>query len=103
MERNSRKVYVGKVVSAKCDKTITVMVNQSYAILFHIAASFRALLIFRSFSFVKKDTLDDIYPGLKRGVYMPLTRLSEGGEKGTPHRKGIFLPYTRRNIRYDGE
>jgi small subunit ribosomal protein S17 len=27
MERNSRKVYVGKVVSAKCDKTITVMVE----------------------------------------------------------------------------
>ena len=27
MERNSRKVYVGKVVSDKCDKTITVMVE----------------------------------------------------------------------------
>ena len=27
MERNSRKVYVGKVVSAKCDKTITVLVE----------------------------------------------------------------------------
>ena len=27
MERNSRKVYVGKVVSSKCDKTITVMVE----------------------------------------------------------------------------
>ena len=27
MERNSRKVYVGKVVSAKCEKTITVMVE----------------------------------------------------------------------------
>ena len=27
MERNSREVYVGKVVSAKCDKTITVMVE----------------------------------------------------------------------------
>lgn len=27
MERNSRKVYVGKVVSAKCDKTITVMIE----------------------------------------------------------------------------
>ena len=27
VERNSRKVYVGKVVSAKCDKTITVMVE----------------------------------------------------------------------------
>ena len=27
MDRNSRKVYVGKVVSAKCDKTITVMVE----------------------------------------------------------------------------
>ena len=27
LERNSRKVYVGKVVSAKCDKTITVMVE----------------------------------------------------------------------------
>ena len=27
MERNSRKVYVGKVVSNKCDKTITVMVE----------------------------------------------------------------------------
>ena len=27
MERNSRKVYVGKVVSAKCNKTITVMVE----------------------------------------------------------------------------
>ena len=27
MERNSRKVYVGKVVSAKNDKTITVLVE----------------------------------------------------------------------------
>ena len=27
MERNSRKVLVGKVVSAKCDKTITVLVE----------------------------------------------------------------------------
>ena len=27
MERNSRKVYVGKVVSDKCDKTITVLVE----------------------------------------------------------------------------
>ncbi|MDD8049279.1 MAG: 30S ribosomal protein S17 [Thomasclavelia sp.] len=27
MERNSRKVYTGKVVSAKSDKTITVMVE----------------------------------------------------------------------------
>ena len=27
MERNSRKVYVGKVVSSKCDKTIIVMVE----------------------------------------------------------------------------
>ena len=27
MERNSRKVYVGKVVSDKCDKTITVSVE----------------------------------------------------------------------------
>ena len=27
MERNSRKVYVGKVVSDKCDKTITVFVE----------------------------------------------------------------------------
>ena len=27
MERNSRKVYVGKVVSDKCGKTITVLVE----------------------------------------------------------------------------
>ena len=27
MERNSRKILVGKVVSAKCDKTITVLVE----------------------------------------------------------------------------
>ena len=27
MERNSRKVYVGKVVSSKCDKTITVIIE----------------------------------------------------------------------------
>ena len=27
MERNSRKVYVGRVVSAKNDKTITVLVE----------------------------------------------------------------------------
>ena len=27
VERNSRKVYVGKVVSAKCDKTITVLIE----------------------------------------------------------------------------
>lgn len=27
MERNSRKVYVGKVVSAKNDKTVTVLVE----------------------------------------------------------------------------
>ena len=27
MERNSRKVYVGKVVSAKNEKTITVLVE----------------------------------------------------------------------------
>ena len=28
MERNSRKVYVGRVVSAKNDKTITVLVDE---------------------------------------------------------------------------
>lgn len=27
MERNNRKVYVGKVVSDKCDKTITVLIE----------------------------------------------------------------------------
>lgn len=27
MERNTRKVYTGKVVSDKCDKTITVMIE----------------------------------------------------------------------------
>ena len=27
VERNSRKVYVGKVVSAKCDKTTTVLIE----------------------------------------------------------------------------